>query len=98
MTLYGVIAAAIVRKIQALVAEYRKLVAEATAVERKLVGKAKSDAKAVIAAGVAEAKRLLAEAERVIQEAETAEDNIFAAVEAEKTKLKNELINKIAAI
>jgi vacuolar-type H+-ATPase subunit H len=69
MTLYGVIAAAIVRKVKALVAEYRKLVSEATAVEKKIVGDAK------------------AEAQRVL-----------AAAEAETGKLRNELIDKIAAL
>ena len=66
--------------------------------ERGLVRTAKSNAKAVIAAGEAEEKRLLAEAERVIQEAETAEKNIFTAVKAETSKLKNDLIDKIAAL
>lgn len=54
MTVYGVITAAIVRKISALVAEYRKLVAEASLVEKKIVLKAKAEAKQILAEAKAE--------------------------------------------
>ena len=43
MTLYGVIAAAIVRKVKALIAEYRSLVAEATVKEKAIVTTAEND-------------------------------------------------------
>lgn len=69
MTVYGVIATAIVRKIKALVAEYRRLVIEATAVEKKIAIDAR-----------AEAKRVIAEAR------------------GNTKKLKNDLIDKIAAV
>jgi len=80
MTVYGVITAAIVRKIKALVAEYRKLVAEATVVEKSIIGKAEADAKAIIAKAKAE------------------EAAVIEYAEAETTKLKNELIDKIAKL
>ncbi len=47
MTLHGVIAAAILRKVKALVSEIRKLVAEATAVEKTIVAKAKADVESI---------------------------------------------------
>jgi vacuolar-type H+-ATPase subunit H len=80
MTVYGVITAAIVRKVKALVAEYRKIVAEATAVEKKIVSEAYT------------------EAHNVIEEARALEASIVSRAEAETEKLKNELINKIAAL
>jgi hypothetical protein len=98
MTVYGVIVSAVVRKIKALVAEYRKLVAEATAVEQKLIGKAKSDAEAGIVAAEQEEKRLIAEAKAVIEEDEATEASIVRSVKAETEKLRNELIDKIAKL
>jgi hypothetical protein len=80
MTLYGVITAALFRKISALIAEYRKLVAAATAVEKQIVETA--EAKAAI----------------IIMDAKAEERAVLAAAEAATTKLKNELIDKIASI
>lgn len=80
MTLYGVITAALLRKIRALISEYRKLVADATKVEKEIVG-------------VAEAKAAI-----IIMDAKAAEQAVLLAAETETTKLKNELIDKIAKL
>jgi hypothetical protein len=47
MTVFGAITAALAKKVSAFVAEVRKLVAEATAVEKKFVASAEADIKAV---------------------------------------------------
>jgi hypothetical protein len=54
MTVYGVITAAVVRKISALIAEYRKLVAEASVIEKRIILRAKTEAKQIIAEAKAE--------------------------------------------
>lgn len=82
MTVHGVIISAVVRKVKALIAEYRKLVAEATAVEQKVIGEAEAET----------------EAKRVIAEAQALEASIIRRAEAETEKLKNELIDKIAKL
>jgi len=48
MTVYGAIFAAISRKVAAFVAECRALVAEAEAIEQKLVATAKAEVKAIL--------------------------------------------------
>lgn len=80
MTLYGVVTAAVIRKIKALIAEYRKLIADATKVEKQIVDTA--EAKAAI----------------IIMDAKAAEKAVLTAAEYETTKLKNELIDKIAKL
>lgn len=49
MTVYGVITAAILRKLSAFIGEIRALVAEATAVEKRIISTAENQAEAVIA-------------------------------------------------
>lgn len=48
MTVYGVITAAIVRKVRVLIAEIRALVADATRVEKEVVDTAKAEAAAIL--------------------------------------------------
>ncbi len=48
MTLYGVITAALIRKIRVLISEYRKLVADATKVEKSIVEMAEAKAAIII--------------------------------------------------
>ena len=89
MTVYGVIFAAVVRKVKALVAEYRKLVAEVKAEEAKLVAQFEADIQCVLADAKAEEERLLAEAEQVIEAGDKAAKNLGQHVESEKNRLKN---------
>lgn len=63
MTIYGVIAAAVVRKIKALVAEMRTLVAEATKVEKEIVDTARAKAAIIIMDAKAEERAVLTAAE-----------------------------------
>ena len=63
MTLYSVIAAALIRKVKALVAEYRKLVAEATAVEKNLVEKAETEVKKIYTEAKAAEVKIVTEVE-----------------------------------
>ena len=91
MTVYGVITAAIVRKIKALIAEYRKLVVEATVVEKSIVGAAETEAVKIISEALAAAKTIIGRAKF---EVEVIKNN----VEGETSKLKNELIDKIAKL
>lgn len=98
MTVYGVIAAAVVRKVRALVAEYRKLVAEAKAVEAELVSKFEADVEGILAKAKAEESRLLAEAERVIESGDATVRYLGNVTEAEKNRLRDELIQKIAKV
>ena len=62
MTLYGVITAAILMKLSAIIAEYRKLVAEATAIEKKIITIAKRDAEGIIARAKAEEQNVILQA------------------------------------
>lgn len=48
MTVYGVITAAIVRKVRVLIAEIRALVADATRVEKEVVATAEAEAAAIL--------------------------------------------------
>ena len=98
MTVYSVIAAAIVRKIKALVAEYRKLVAEATAVEQKLISEAKAEVTKVITAAKNEEQRLIAEAKLVIKGAASTKASIHQDAKPQTDKLRNDLIDKIAKV
>lgn len=54
MTVYGVIAAVIVRKVRAVVAEIRTLVAEATRTEKRIISEAEAEAQQIIAEAKAE--------------------------------------------
>jgi len=63
MTLYGVITAAIVRKIKTLLAEMRTLVAEATKVEKNILSTAEAKAAIIIMDAKAEERAVLTAAE-----------------------------------
>jgi hypothetical protein len=59
MTLYGVIFSALARKVKALVAEYRKLVAEATKIEQETIAGAKRDIAVIFSKAKAEETEIL---------------------------------------
>ena len=67
MTIYGVIAAAVVRKIKALVTEMRTLVADATKVEKQIVDTARAKAAIIIMDAKAEEQAILIAAETETQ-------------------------------
>lgn len=63
MTLYGVITAAVIRKIKALLAEMRTLVAEATKIEKNIFSTAEAKAAIIIMDAKAEEQAVLTAAE-----------------------------------
>lgn len=63
MTLYGVITAAVIRKIKALISDCRKLVADASVVEKNIVDTAEAKAAIIIMDAKAAEKAVLTAAE-----------------------------------
>jgi hypothetical protein len=98
MTLFTVLLAAITRKVRAVIAEYRKLVAEVKASESKLVQSAQVEAAKVLGRAKAEEARLLDQARYVIRNAESEEDDIVQAVKTQTKNLYEDVINKIAKL
>ncbi len=98
MTLFTVLLAAITRKVKAVVAEYRKLVAEVKATESKLVQSAETEAARVLGVAKAEEARLLDQARYIVRNAKTEEKGIFIVVEQQTKNLYEDVINKIAKL
>jgi hypothetical protein len=98
MTLFTVLLAAITRKVKAVIAEYRKLVAEVRATESKLVESAQAEAAIVLGSAKAEEAKLLVEARNVILFAKARESTILFTVETQTKNLYEEVINKIAKL
>ena len=98
MTLFTVLLAAITRKVRAVIAEYRKLVAEVKATESKLVQSAEAEAAKILGVAKAEEARLLDQARYVIRNARSGEKAIVQAVEIQTKDLYKDVINKIAKL
>lgn len=98
MTLFTVLLAAITRKVRAVIAEYRILVAEVKATESKLVQSAEAEAATILANAKADEKRLLDLARKVIVTAKADEKAIIQAVETQTKNLYEDVINKIAKL
>jgi hypothetical protein len=98
MTLFTVLLAAITRKVKAVIAEYRKLVAEVRATESKLVESAQAEAAKVLGIAKAEEARLLVEARNVIRKSKSKEAAILSVVETQTKNLYEDVINKIAKL
>ena len=98
MTLFTVLLAAIARKVRAVIAEYRKLVAEAKAIESKLVQSAQTEAAKILGVAKAEEARLLDQARYVVRNAKAEEVAIVKAVEAQTKNFYEDVINKIAKL
>jgi hypothetical protein len=98
MTLFTVLLAAITRKVKAVIAEYRKLVAEVRATESKLVESAQAEAAKVLGVAKAEEARLLVEARNIIRKSKSEEAAIVKAVETQTKNLYEDVINKIAKL
>ncbi len=98
MTLFTVLLAAITRKVKAVVAEYRKLVAEVKATESSLKQSAQNEASRVLGVAKAEEARLLNQARTVVLQAKSEEKAIVQAVETQTKNLYEDVINKIAKL
>jgi len=98
MTLFTVLLSAITRKVSAVIAEYRKLVAEVRATESSLVKSAQEEAAKVLGVAKAEEARLLVEARNIIRQSQSEEAHILAVVETQTKNLYEDVINKIAKL
>jgi hypothetical protein len=98
MTLFTVLITAIARKVSAVIAEYRKLVAEARATEAIFVKSAQTEAARVLAEAKANEAHLLNLARTIIVKAKVEEKAVIQAVEVQTKTLYEDVINKIAKL
>ena len=83
MKLFSTLLAVLAAKAKAVVAEYRKLLAEAKATEQRILANAETETKKVLAEARAEESKLLAEARQVIATALSKERCLVLVVEVE---------------
>lgn len=98
MSMFTVLLAAITRKVTAVIAEYRKLIAEAKATEKRIVSVAKADAEKILSEAAVEEKKLLTSARNVIKFAKARETAIVLGLQAETKNLYNDVAAKLKAL
>jgi cell division septum initiation protein DivIVA len=98
MQLITVLLAAIARKVNAVIAEYRKLVAEAKTTESRIVAVAEADTARVLGIAKAEEARLLSEARDIVVKARNEERAILSVVEIQTKNLYEEVADKLAKL
>jgi cell division septum initiation protein DivIVA len=98
MSMFTVLLAAITRKVTAVIAEYRKLIAEAKATEKRIVSVAKADAEKILSEAAVEEKKLLNSARNVVEFAKARERAIGDVVELATKTLYNDVAAKLKAL